>query len=527
MPADSLFDRLARALAGRYTLVRELGTGGMATVYLGADVKLGREVAIKVLPPSTRAYLGSERFEREVQLAAQLSHPHIVPLFEAGEADGLLFYVMEYVEGESLKDRIEREGPLPLEEALRITAEVGDALHYAHERGIIHRDIKPGNILLSRGHALVADFGIAKHAAGPRSGESLTGTGISLGTAEYMSPEQAGGEKRIDARSDVYALTAVLYEMLAGEPPFTGPSVQAIVARALAEPPRPIRTVRPNLPLHIEQALAAGLAKLPADRPPSARAFVDLLTRPTAERPVRRMMKWAPLGAGAAALAVVGIWAATRTGRQTERPPTGMVLVPADAYRVGGGSGRDTATVQLDSFYIDSTEVTVAAFQRFLDSTRADAPWKNWKRKPDETWPVTGVLWAEADAYCRWRSPSGRLPTEVEWEAAARGSQGWRYPWGDAWASGRANAASAMDTLAPVGAFPLGKSGVGAVDLVGNAWEWTATVSVGPKGEPRHIIKGGAFDTPREIATLAYRAALPDDRRSLSKTGFRCARSVR
>src|SRR2546425_8268070 len=177
------------------------------------------------------------------------------------------------------------------DEALRIAAEVGDALQYAHETGVIHRDIKPGNILLSRGHAVVSDFGIAKVVA--ESGattdrSSITGTGITVGTAEYMSPEQASGEKRIDARSDVYGLAAVLYEMLAGEPPFTGPSVQAVVARVLTDSPRPIHTIRPNLPAHIERALAAGLAKLPADRPPTARIFVDMLTRPTEDRPGRR-----------------------------------------------------------------------------------------------------------------------------------------------------------------------------------------------------------------------------------------------
>src|SRR5712691_1141518 len=213
MSADPLFDRLARALAGRYTLVRELGQGGMATVYLGTDLKLGRQVAIKALPPTTRAYLGSGRFQREVLLAAQLSHPHIVPLFEADEADGILFYVMGYVEGESLKDRLAREGPLPLADALRIAAEVGDALQYAHEVGVLHRDVKPANILLSRAHAMVADFGIAKlmEQRGSTEGPALTGAGIAVGTAAYMSPEQASGDKRIDPRSDVYALAAVLY----------------------------------------------------------------------------------------------------------------------------------------------------------------------------------------------------------------------------------------------------------------------------------------------------------------------------
>src|SRR5213595_142195 len=332
MLTDPLFDRLARALVGRYTLVRELGRGGMATVYLATDVKLGRGVAIKLLAPATRAYLGSDRFQREVLLAAQLSHPHIVPVFEADEADGLLFYVMEYVEGESLHDRLERDGPLAVEEAIRITAEVGDALEYAHESGVIHRDIKPGNILLSRGHAMVSDFGIAKvlfESGTATGGSAITGTGITVGTAEYMSAEQASGERRIDARSYVYALAAVLYEMLAGEPPFTGPSAQAIVARVLADSPRPIHTIRPNLPAHIDRALTAGLAKLPADRPPTARTFVDMLTRPTADRRVPRS-RWLKVGVAALLLGGAGtaLWVGLRRPPPVRGAPAGMVLVP-------------------------------------------------------------------------------------------------------------------------------------------------------------------------------------------------------
>src|SRR2546421_2203169 len=336
MSADPLFDRLAQALAGRYTMVRELGRGGMATVYLAADVKLGRRVAIKVLPHNTRSYHGSGRFQREVLFAAQLSRHHIVPLFEADEADGLLFYAMEYVEGESLKDRLTRDGPLPVEEAIRITAEVGDALQYAHETGVIHRDIKPGNILLSRGHAVVSDFGIAKVVAESGTatgGSAITGTGITVGTAEYMSPEQASGEKRIDARSDVYALAAVLYEMLAGEPPFTGPSAQAIVARVLSDDPRLIRTLRPNLPAQVERTLTAGLAKLAADRPPTARRFVEMLTRPAAERRWAARPRWQI--AALAALLLGGAAVALGVARRhppAARSPAGLVLAAA-----GGG----------------------------------------------------------------------------------------------------------------------------------------------------------------------------------------------
>jgi len=525
MTVDPLFDRLARALAGRYSLVRELGHGGMAAVYLATDLKLGRQVAIKVLPPETRQYLGADRFRREVQLEAQLSHPHIVPLFEADEADGLLYYVMEYVEGESLAERLRREGPLPADEALRISAEVGDALQYAHERGILHRDIKPENILLSRAHARVADFGIAKAVAGPAPGDSLTATGVSVGTVQYMSPEQASGSERLDGRTDVYALAAVLYEMLAGEPPFTGHTAQAVLARVLTEGPRPLRTVRPDVQPHIERAVRAGLAKLPTDRPPSARAFVDMLVRPTAERPAwsrPRPRRAALAGIGIAALAAA-VWTATRPpwGSRTAQPPTGAVLVPGGRYVVGGG--RDAALASLDSFYIDSTEVTVSAYEGFVRAGGAPAP---WQVRPPETWPVTGILSAEAQAFCRWRDSAARLPTEAEWEAAARGPEARRYPWGNDWLPGRANAARATDTLAPIGAFPLGRSWVGAADMVGNAWEWTATAATAPQGELGHVIKGGAFNTPLANAATFYRAALPDRRSAVFNTGFRCVQPL-
>ena len=349
MPADPLFDRLARALTGRYTLLRELGQGGMGTVYLATDVRLGRQVAIKVLPPTTRAYLGSGRFQREVLLAAQLAHPHIVPLFEADEVDGILFYVMGYVEGESLAAHIRREGPLRVEAAVRIAAEVGDALQYAHDSGVIHRDVKPANILLARRHAMVTDFGIAKlieERASDRS--SLTGAGMAVGTAEYMSPEQASGTARVDARSDVYALAAVLYEMLAGEPPFTGPSAQAVVARVLGEPPRPIRTVRPDLPPGIEETLLAGLAKNPADRPPSARAFVERLTQAGGERQRSRARR-VTRAAVATAVAVGAVFWALRAWEHPVHgppapPPTSVAVLyfenrspdTADAYLADG-----------------------------------------------------------------------------------------------------------------------------------------------------------------------------------------------
>src|SRR5436189_1273342 len=228
-------ERLRASLAGRYTIERELGRGGMATVYLARDVKHDRPVALKVLRPERAAVLGAERFLREIRLTAQLQHPHILTLIDSGEADGFLYYVMPYVEGESLRQRLEREGQLPLDEALRITRAIASALDFAHARGVIHRDIKPENIMLHQGEPMVADFGIAL-AVSAAGRERLTETGLSLGTPAYMSPEQASAEPRLDGRTDQYSLACVLYEMLAGGPPYTGPTAHATTATRLTAP---------------------------------------------------------------------------------------------------------------------------------------------------------------------------------------------------------------------------------------------------------------------------------------------------
>ena len=247
-------ERLREGLADRYRIERELGQGGMATVYLAQDLRHDRRVALKVLRPELAAVIGADRFLAEIRTTANLQHPHILPLFDSGEADGSLFYVMPYVEGESLRDRLSREHQLPVGDAVRIATEVASALDYAHRQGVVHRDIKPENVLLHDGQALVADFGIALAMANT-AGTRMTETGMSLGTPHYMSPEQAMGEREITARSDVYALGAITYEMLAGEPPFTGPTAQAIIARVMTEEPRSLTLQRKSVPPAVQAAV--------------------------------------------------------------------------------------------------------------------------------------------------------------------------------------------------------------------------------------------------------------------------------
>ena len=314
-----LLGRLQSALADRYRLDREAGAGGMATVYLAQDIRHDRRVAVKVLRPELAAVIGAERFLAEIKLTANLQHPHILPLFDSGEADGYLFYVMPYVEGETLRDRLTREKQLPVADAIRITTEVASALDYAHRHGVIHRDIKPENILLHDGQALVADFGIAL-AASKAGGSRMTETGMSLGTPHYMSPEQAMGEREITARSDVYALGAVLYEMLSGDPPFTGSTAQAVVARVVTESPRSLTAQRHTIPRNIEAAVLTALEKLPADRFATAAEFAEALRD-----------KGYGTGAGTAAVAAVagGAAGAGPAGRRA-----GVIIVAAVAVAV-------------------------------------------------------------------------------------------------------------------------------------------------------------------------------------------------
>ena len=348
----SAADRLAAALSGRYRIERELGEGGMATVYLAEDLKHDRKVAIKVLKPELAAVLGADRFLAEIKTTASLQHPNILPLFDSGTADGLLYYVMPFVEGESLRDRLNREKQLPVREAVDLTSEVADALEYAHEHGVVHRDIKPENILLHGGRPMVADFGIAL-AVSAAAGGRMTETGLSLGTPHYMSPEQATAEPDITGRSDIYSLASVLYEMLTGDPPHTGSSAQQIIMKIVTEEPAPVTKLRRSVPPNVAAALTKALAKLPADRFDSAKAFADALADSHfavaagagATSPTTAPGRWRTLALGAAVVAVLAVvlglwgWLRPRPALPTSaqrvvlwRHPLGRLLDPGVPY---------------------------------------------------------------------------------------------------------------------------------------------------------------------------------------------------
>lgn len=288
-PVSDILERLKASIADRYTIEKELGRGGMATVYLAIDIRHDRRVAIKLLHPDLAATIGAERFEREIKLAARLQHPHILGLHDSGQSDGLLYYVMPFVDGESVRDKLDREKQLSIEDAIQITLEVADALGYAHAQGIIHRDIKPENVMLSNGHALVADFGIAR--ARTEAGQQrLTQTGMAMGTPVYMSPEQFTGEQ-VTPAADIYSLGCMLYEMLAGDPPFLGSNAVAIMAKHALEAVPCIRVVRPSAPEEVEEAILAAMEKSPADRPRTAAEFCEILGTPIGTTTTRRTMR--------------------------------------------------------------------------------------------------------------------------------------------------------------------------------------------------------------------------------------------
>jgi tetratricopeptide (TPR) repeat protein len=328
------------ALADRYDIEREIGRGGMATVLLARDRKHDRRVALKILDPELGAVLGHERFQSEIKVTATLQHPNLLPLFDSGEAAGQLFYVMPYVEGETLRARLERERQLPIDEAVRFVAAIAGALDFAHERGVIHRDLKPENILLQAGQPVVADFGIAL-AVSNAGGARVTQTGLSLGTPQYMSPEQATGERSLDARTDQYSLAAMAYEMLTGEPPHTGSTAQVIMARLMTETPRPVNATRASVPPHINAAIQRALSKAPADRFPTTGAFAAALAQATAvPRTPRRSWRRAAAVGGVLALAAVGAWMVR--GRRAAAPPDDAIVLALPT--TNGGDATLSAT---------------------------------------------------------------------------------------------------------------------------------------------------------------------------------------
>ena len=554
---DAVVARVQAALGPNYQVERSIGQGGFAAVYLVRDLTLKRPLAVKVLSPDLLlSPTARERFRREAETIAQLSHPHIVPLHFIGDAQDVVYLAMAYVDGESLADRIQRDGRLSVEEVARIMREVASALDLAHRRGVIHRDIKPHNVLLEKetGRALVSDFGIARTA----ENASLTASGMVVGTPTYMSPEQVTGGV-VDHRADLYALGCVGYEMLVGRPPFSGTTPTEILMKRVAQPAEPVERARPETPPELADVVNRCLEQDPEKRFNSGSEIVRALGgatptggQPTLEtqrrkRRARRLPRVALAVGAVVVLAVAGaLLVRSRPAppaRSAELPaPEGMVLVPAGTYVIGRDSGPESSRpahpVRLPAFFVDRTEVSVGAFRRLAAASGGPGVWGFVPAATvDSLLPVTGVQWPRASAYCGLaHPPAGRLPTEEEWEVAARGSEGRRYPWGLAWDAGAANTASARrGGPARVGSFPRGSTPQGITDLIGNVWEWTDSHAVAypggsapPRSSPNDfVIRGGAFNTPDAIADATYRGYVPAMSTDLASTGFRCVVPLR
>jgi serine/threonine-protein kinase len=417
MPEEPIH-RLDAALEGRYRIERELGEGGMATVYLADDLRHERKVAIKVLKPELAAVVGAERFLAEIKTTANLQHPHILPLHDSGEADGFLYYVMPYVEGETLRDRIDRERQLDVDDAVHIAAAVASALQYAHDRGVIHRDIKPANILLHAGEPMVADFGIAL-ALSAAGGGRLTETGLSLGTPHYMSPEQASADRDLTARSDMYSLACVLYEMLAGQPPHTGPTAQSILVRILTEEPRPLTDVRQSVPRHVAAAVSKGLEKLPADRFRTADELRRALEDPSFTHARGPAESAAGRDEEVPRARSRGPWTLAHSA------VTGLLALATAWLAIGGGSDAPLPEAQPIAFVAQDPMPLIGFLMVEVgaDGTVAFAPWDAIRVRRPEAREVTRLVDAEWGEF--GFSPDGE---EIVYTPEYPGHDLWKIP---------------------------------------------------------------------------------------------------